>query len=261
MGLAVRYNTVDEIPEDVRGDFVEDTVNEQFKGTWVSKDLFAVEKSLAAERREHKETKSKLGTLSEQMKTFQSELDQLHQLGTLEELTALRQKADQDNPPKTEELQKALSETREKLREATKWRSDNEKRLAELEAEQTKYRLESDRASAKETITKTVKGIQGVNADALSEVLYFQYLAGNLKRNDIGEIVTAADGADLEDFAAKYAKEHGLILQNVSGKSNPPAGGQGGTSKAALQAKYEEARKRKDSLEMLRIKSELDKLS
>lgn len=260
MGLAIRYNTADEIPEDVRPDFVEDTVNEQFKGTWVSKDLFAVEKSLANERREHKETKAKISSINEQLTKLQGELEKVHELGTLEELTKLKEEASAANPPKIEELLNSNKEMREKLREATKWRSENEPLLAQLKEEKQKFLIEADRASAKEIITKTVKGINGVNGDALSDTLYYQYLAGNLKRNDIGEIITAVGGTALEDFASKYAKEHGLILQNTSGGSKPPSGG-GGSTKAALQAKYEEAKKRGDSFEMLRIKTELGKLT
>ena len=260
MGLAIRYNTADEIPEDVRGDFVEDTVNEQYKGTWVSKDLFAVEKSLYNERREHKETKAKISAINEQMTKLQGELEKVHELGTLEELMKLKEDAAAANPPKIEELLNSNKEMRDKLREATKWRSENEPLLAQLQEEKQKFLIEADRASAKEIITKTVKGINGVNGDALSDTLYYQYLAGNLKRNDIGEIVTAADGAALEDFASKYAKEHGLILQNTGGGAKPPSGG-GGSTKAALEAKLEEAKKRGDSFEMLRIKTELGKLT
>ncbi|MDD6338313.1 MAG: hypothetical protein PUC15_08040 [Lentisphaeria bacterium] len=259
MGLAARYQTADEIPEDVRQDYVEDTVSEQHKGTWVLKDLFAVEKSLANERREHKETKAKITNLNDQVSKIQGELDKFHEAGTLEELLELRKKANEQNPPNVEELLKTNKELSDKLRVATKWRTDNEPRLTQLEAEQKEYKLKDDRASAKDAIGKAVKGLQGVNGDALSDVLYYQYLAGTLKRNEIGDIVTAADGTALEDFASRYAKEHGLILQNVSGKSNPPAGG-GGSSKAALQKQYEEAENRGDTLEMLRLKDEISKL-
>lgn len=261
MALTTRYNSQDEIPEDVRQDFVEDTVNEQFKGTWVPKDLFNLEKALYAERREHKDTKDKLGTLTGQLQAVQDEIDKIHELGSLEELIALREKADKANPPDIEQLKKDNAEMRGKLKEATKWRSENEPRLAALEAEQTKYRQEADRASAKASIAETVKGIQGVNADALSEVLYCQYLAGMLKRNDGGDIVKAADGADLEEYAAKYAKDHGLLLQSVSGKSTPPTGAPGGSTLASLKKQYEEAKQKRDSLAMLRIKNEIDKLT
>ena len=261
MALTTRYNSQDEIPEDVRQDFVEDTVNEQFKGTWVSKDVFNLEKALAAERREHKDTKEKLGTLTGQLQSVQSEIDKIHELGSLEELIALRKKADEANPPDIEQLKKTNAEMRAQLKEATKWRSENEPRLAELEAENAKNRQEADRASARETIAKTVKEIQGVNADALTEVLYFQYLAGTLKRNDIGDIVTAADGADLEEYAAKYAKDHGLLLQNVSGKSTPPTGAPSGSTLASLKKQYEDAKQKKDTTAMLRIKNEIDKLT
>ena len=260
MGFATRYKTQEEIPEDVRGDFVEDTISEANKGTWVAKDVFALEKSLANERREHKETKTSITSLNEKLNNLQGMIDQFNQLGSLEELTELRKKAQAENPPKVEELQKLLSESREKLRAAESWRSQNEPRLTELEAAQKEYEAEKDRSNAKETISKVVKTIQGVNQDALSEVLFYQYLAGNLKRNGIGEIVTAADGADLEAFAGKYAKEHGLIQANVSGGAKPPAGANQLGSKAALQAKYEEAKKRKDTFEMLRLQTELQKL-
>lgn len=260
MGFATRYKTQDEIPEDVREDFVEDTISEANKGTWVAKDVFALEKSLANERREHKETKGSITSLNEKLNNLQGVIDKFNQIGSLEELTELRKKADAANPPKVEELQKALSESREKLRAAESWRSQNEPLLTQLQAEKQKLEVESDRAKAKDTISKVVKAIQGVNQDALSEVLFYQYLAGNLKRNEIGEIVTAADGADLADFAGKYAKDHGLILQNVSGGAKPPAGATPGGNKAALLAKYEEAKKRNDSLAMLQIKTELAKL-
>ena len=260
MGFATRYKTQDEIPEDVREDFVEDTISEQYKGTWVSRDVFTLEKSLANERREHKETKGSIASLNEKLNNLQGMIDKFNQLGSIEELTELRKKADAANPPKVEELQKALSESREKLRAAESWRSQNEPLLTQLQAEKQKLEVESDRAKAKDTISKVVKAIQGVNQDALSEVLFYQYLAGNLKRNEIGEIVTAADGADLADFASKYAKEHGLIQANVSGGAKPPAGANQLGSKAALQAKYEEAKKRKDTFEMLRLQTELQKL-
>ena len=260
MGFANRYNSQDEIPEDVRGDFVEDTINEQYKGTWVSKDVFTLEKSLANERKEHKATKANLTSLNEKITALQGQVDQFTQLGSLEELAALRKKLDTENPPKTEELQKALSDAREKLRAAESWRSTNEPLLAELQAEKQKYEVAEDRAKAKETISAVVKGIQGANAEALLDNLYYQYLAGNLKRNAIGEIVRAEDGAALEDFASKYAKEHGLIQANVPGGAKPPAGANPNGSKAALMAKYEEARKRKDALEMMKIKTELNKL-
>ena len=260
MGFANRYNSQDEIPEDVRENFVEDTINEQFKGTWVSKDVFALEKSLANERREHKATKASLTSLNEKINGLQGQVDQFTQIGSLEELLELRKKADAKNPLNTEELQKALSETRDKLRAAESWRSTNEPLLTQLQAEKQKYEIEADRAKAKDTISTVVKGIQGANADALVDTLYYQYLAGNLKRNDIGEIVRAEDGAALEDFASKYAKDHGLIQSNVPGGAKPPAGGTQTGNKAALLAKYEEARKRNDSLAMLQIKTEILKL-
>lgn len=260
MGFANRYNTQEEIPEDVRGDFVEDTISETHKGTWVSKDVFALEKSLAAERREHKEAKASITSLTEKLNGLQGEIDKIHELGSLEELAELRKKAEEANPPKVEELQKALSEAKKKLLASENWRSQNEARLNELEAAHKQHEIEKDRAKAKETINAVVKSLNGVNSDALSENLFYQYLAGNLKRNDIGEIVTAADGADLQDFAAKYAKEHGLILQNTPGGAKPPAGGATSGGKAALMAQYEEAKKAKDTFKMLQIKTELEKL-
>ena len=260
MGFANRYNSQDEIPEDVRENFVEDTINEQYKGTWVSKDVFALEKSLANERREHKATKASLTSLNEKINGLQGQVDQFTQIGSLEELMALRKKADSDNPPKTEELQKALSEARDKLRAAESWRSTNEPLLTQLQAEKQKYEIEADRAKAKDTISTVVKGIQGANAEALADNLYLQYLAGYLKRNDIGEIVRAEDGAALEDFASKYAKDHGLILPSVPGGAKPPAGAPPNSSKAALLAKYEEAKKRKDALKMMKIQTELNNL-
>lgn len=260
MGFANRYNSQDEIPEDVRENFVEDTINEQYKGTWVSKDVFTLEKSLANERKEHKATKASLTSLNEKITALQGQVEQFTQIGSLEELAALRKKVDAENPPKTEELQKALSEAREKLRAAESWKSQNEPLLAQLQAENQQHKIEEDRAKARETISKVVKGIQGANAEALVDTLYYQYLAGNLKRNEIGEIVRAEDGAALEDFASKYAKDHGLIQSNVPGGAKPPAGGTQTGNKAALIAKYEEARKRNDSLAMLQIKTEILKL-
>lgn len=260
MGFATRYKTQEEIPEEIRADFVEDTISTEHKGTWVSKDVFTLEKSLAAERTAHKETKASISSLNEKLNGLQGELDAIHQLGSLDELKALRQKADEANPPKVEELQKALSEAREKQRAAENWKAQNETRLNELEEANKQHEIEADRAKARATINEVVKSIQGANADALSENLFYQYLAGNLKRNEIGEIVTAADGADLQGFAVKYAKEHGLIQANVPGGAKPPAGTHPSGSKAALMAQYEEARKAKDTFKMLTIKTELEKL-
>ena len=99
---------------------------------------------------------------------------------------------------------------------------------------------------------------QGVNADALTDSLYYQYLAGVLKRSEIGEIV-AGDGTPVADFAARYAKDHGLNLASVSGGAKPPQNLPRG-SKSALQAAYEEAKKSGNTAEMLRLKTELGKL-
>ena len=260
MGLVTRYSTQEEIPEEVRADFVEDTISEKNKGTWVYKDIFALEKSLAMERTDHKATKANVTQLNEQLTGAKSELDSLHQLGTLEELTELRKKHDEAlPPPKVEELRTQLAATTQQLREAQDWRKNNEARLKQLEEAEAKHAREKDQADARSSIAAAVKGIQGVNADALADSLYYQYLAGVLKRSEIGEIVSA-DGTTVADFAARYAKDHGLILPSVGGKANPPQNVPTRGSKAALQAEYDAAKKAGNAVEMLRIKTELGKL-
>ena len=259
MGLVTRYATQEEIPEEVREDFVEDTVSEKNKGTWVHKDIFALEKSLGMERNDHKAAKASLAQANEQLSGAKSELENFHQLGTLDELTELRKKADDAlPPPKVEELRSQLTATTQQLRAAEKWRKDNEARLKALEEAEAKHAREKDQADARATIAAAVKGLQGVNGDALTDSLYYQYLAGVLKRSEIGEIV-AADGTTVADFATRYAKEHGLVLQSVSGGQKPPQNLPRGT-KAVLQAAYDEAKKSGNSAEMLRIKTELGKI-
>lgn len=259
MGLVTRYNTQEEIPEEVREDFVEDTISEKNKGTWVHKDIFALEKSLGMERNDHKAAKQNIAQLNEQLTGARSELDSLHQIGTLEELQALRKKADEAAPPpKIEELRSQLTTTTQQLREAQNWRAANEARLKQLEEAEAKHAQETDRSNARETIASTVKAMQGVNADALTETLYYQYLAGKLVRSEIGEIVTP-DGMTVADYASRYAKDHGLVLSSVSGGAKPPQGVPRG-SKAALQAAYNDAKKSGNLDEMLRIKSEIGKL-
>ena len=259
MGLVTRYNTQEEIPEDVREDFVEDTVSEKNKGTWVHKDIFALEKSLGMERSDHKAAKANIAKLNEQLTGANSELESLHQLGTLEELTELRKKADAAAPPpKVDELRTQLAATTQQLREAQDWRKNNEARLKQLEEAEAQHAREKDQADARANIAAAVKGIQGVNADALTDSLYYQYLAGVLKRSEIGEIVSA-DGTPVSDFAMRYAKDHGLLLANFSGGTKPPQNVPRG-SKATLQAAYDEARKNGNTAEMLRLKTELGKL-
>ena len=259
MGLVTRYKTQEEIPEDVREDFVEDTVSEKNKGTWVHKDIFALEKSLGMERNDHKTAKANIAQLTEQLSGAKGELEALHQLGTLDELKELREKADATaSPRKLDELRTQLAATTKQLREAQDWRKTNEDRLKQLEEAEAKHAREKDQADARTTIAAAVKNIQGVNADALTDSLYYQYLAGVLKRSEIGEII-AADGTTVADFATRYAKEHGLVLSSVGGGSKPPQNVPRG-SKTALQAAYEEAKKSGKTEEMLRIKSELLKL-
>ena len=259
MGLVTRYKTQEEIPEEVREDFVEDTVSEKNKGTWVHKDIFALEKSLGMERNDHKAAKANIAQLTDQLNGANGELEALHQLGTLDELKELRAKADAAlPPPKLEELRTQLAATTQQLREAQDWRKNNEARLKQLEEAEAKHAREKDQADARTTIAAAVKNIQGVNADALTDSLYFQYLAGVLKRSEIGEIV-AADGTTVADFATRYAKEHGLVLQSVGGGQKPPQNLPRG-SKAALQAAYDEAKKSGNTAEMLRIKTELGKI-
>ena len=259
MGLKTRYDKQEEIPEEVREDFVEDTISEKHKGTWVHRDIFALEKSLGMERNDHKAAKTSIAQLNEQLTGAKSELDSLHQLGTLEELTELRRKADEAlPPPKLDELRTQLATTTQQLREAQDWRKTNEPLLKQLQEAEAKHAREKDQADARATIAAAVKNIQGVNADALSETLYYQYLAGVLKRSEIGEIV-ASDGSTVSDFASHYAKEHGLVLQSVGGGAKPPQSIARG-SKAALQAEYEKARQSGDTGEMLRIKTELGKI-
>ncbi len=260
MGLVTRYQTQEEIPEEVREDFVEDTVSEKHKGTWVQKDIFALEKSLAMERTDHKAAKANISQLNEQLTGARSELDSLHQLGTLEELTELRKKADAAlPPPKLEELRTQLATTTQQLREAQDWRKNNEPLLKQLQEDAAKHAREKDQADARKTIAAAVKNIQGVNADALTDSLYYQYLAGELKRSEIGEIV-AADGTPVADFATRYAKDHGLVLASVSGNAKPPQNLPRG-SKAALQAAYDEAKKNGNMEEMLSIKTHLEQLA
>jgi len=260
MGLVTRYATQEEIPEDVREDFVEDTVSEKHKGTWVHKDVFALEKSLGMERNDHKAAKANAAQLTEQLNAANGELEAVRQLGTLDELKELRAKADATaTPPKIEELRSKLAATTQELREAQGWRTANEARLKALEEAEAKHAQEKDRANARDTISSTVKGLQGVNADALVENLYYQYLAGQLTRSEIGEIV-ASDGTPLADYAGRYAKEHGLILPSVGGGAKPPQNIPRG-SKAALQAAYEEAKKNGDVEEMLKIKTQIANLS
>lgn len=259
MGLVTRYKSQEEIPEEVREDFVEDTVSEKHKGTWVHKEIFALEKSLGMERNDHKAAKANIAQLNEQLTGAKSELDSLHQLGTLEELTELRKKHDEAlPPPKVEELRTQLATTTQQLREAESWRKNNEPLLKQLQEAAAKHEREKDQADARKTIAAAVKGIQGVNADALTDSLYYQYLAGELKRSEIGEIV-AGDGTPVADFAARYAKDHGLIRDSVSGGQKPPQQLTRG-SKASLQAAYEEAKKTGNTAEMLRIKTELGKI-
>lgn len=259
MGLVTRYQTQEEIPEEVREDFVEDTVSEKHKGTWVHKDIFALEKSLGMERNDHKAAKASIAQLNDQLSGAKSELDSLHQLGTLEELTELRKKADAAlPPPKLDELRTQLAATTQQLREAQDWRKTNEPILKQLQEEAAKHAREKDQADARTTIAAAVKNMQGVNADALTDSLYYQYLAGVLKRSEIGEIV-AGDGTPVADFAARYAKDHGLNLASVSGGAKPPQNLPRG-SKSALQAAYEEAKKSGNTAEMLRLKTELGKL-
>ena len=259
MGLVTRYSTQEEIPEEVRADFVEDTISEKNKGTWVYKDIFALEKSLAMERTDHKATKANVTQLNEQLTGAKSELDSLHQLGTLEELTELRKKHDEAlPPPKVEELRTQLAATTQQLREAQDWRKNNEPLLKQLQEDAAKHERERDQADARKTIAAAVKNIQGVNADALTDSLYYQYLAGELKRSEIGEIVSA-DGTPVADFAARYAKDHGLIRDSVSGGQKPPQTLPRG-SKASLQAAYAEAKKAGNMEEMLRIQTQLEKI-
>ena len=259
MGLVTRYKTQEEIPEEVREDFVEDNVSEKYKGTWVHKDIFALEKSLGMERNDHKAAKASIAQLNEQLTGAKSELDSLHQLGTLEELTELRKKADAAlPPPKLDELRTQLAATTQQLREAQEWRKTNEPLLKQLQEAEAKHAREKDQADARKTIAAAVKGIQGVNADALTDSLYYQYLAGELKRSEIGEIV-AGDGTPVADFAARYAKDHGLILNSVGGGAKPPQNLPRG-SKAALLAAYEDAKKTGNTAEMLRLKTEILKI-
>lgn len=260
MGLVMRYEKEDEIPEELREDFVEDTVSEKHKGTWVHKDIFALEKSLGMERNDHKNAKASITQLNAQLAEIRSELDSLHEIGTLEELKELRRKADETNPPKIEALRSQLTATTQQLREAQSWRNTNEPRLKELELEAEKHALERDRAKAKSSIVAAVKEMQGVNASALSDNLYMQYLAGILVRSEAGEIVTADGNVPLADYAAKYARDFGLVLQSLGGGAKPPANIQRG-SKAALQSAYEAAKKAGNTGEMLRIKTELGKFA
>ena len=92
----------------------------------------------------------------------------------------------------------------------------------------------------------------------MTDSLYYQYLAGELKRSEIGEIVSA-DGTPVADFAARYAKDHGLIRDSVSGGQKPPQTLPRG-SKASLQAAYAEAKKAGNMEEMLRIQTQLEKI-
>ena len=260
MGLVTRYNTQEEIPEEVREDFVEDTISEKHKGTWVQKDVFALEKSLIMERSDHKASKAKIAQMDEKLSAIQGELDSLHQLGSLEELQELRKKADAAlPPPNLDEMRTKLADATKQLREAQEWRKKNEPLIQQLQEAEAKHAREKDQADARSSIAAAVKGIQGVNADALADSLYYQYLAGVLKRSEIGEIVSA-DGTTVADFAARYAKDHGLILPSVGGKANPPQNVPTRGSKAALQAEYDAAKKAGNAVEMLRIKTELGKL-
>ncbi len=255
MGLRFKYATKEEVPEHLREFYVE------LGGAWVlsledAEDIPKLKGALDKEKNDHKAAAQKAAAEATAKAELAEKLKLYEELGDLESLQKLQDEWKKSQPaPKIEELQSQLQKVTAQLRGEQDWRKENEPRLNEYEGELNRLKLEDDRSKAKATIQETVGKINGVNKDALTDTLYYRYLAGDLKRSDAGEIVSG-DGLPLGDFAQNYARERGFLLASVPGGARPP-GGPGGDPSASLKAKYEEAKKSGDLDAMLELGAQL----